>query len=179
VLQRGGGSFTGLIWGPARLAGPGVFLLPRPVGNRLWWWRADPLIGCCTLDCLIESASPAVFVSCFTGLSLWMPGRWPWVAGHTGCSSASTMATVVATSFGRAGDNRWSGGWLGRGFFQRRCPDMELDVWYRHICPTTLLVSWESHQAKASCFGTNGGDACGCQFPLEDVVEVFFPVTGF
>jgi hypothetical protein len=25
------------------------------------------------------------------------------------------------------------------------------------------------------CFGTDGGDACGCHFPLEDV-EVFFPV---
>jgi hypothetical protein len=64
-------------------------------------------------------------------------------------------------------------------FFHRRCPDLDLDALYRHIYPTTLLVSLESYQAKASCFGTDGGDACGCRFPLEDVVEVFFPVTGF
>jgi hypothetical protein len=95
-----------------------------------------------------------------------------------GCSPASTMATVVATSFGHESDNGCRGGWLGHGFFRRRCPNLELDVWYHPIRPSTLLVSWGSYQAKGLCFGTDSGDAYGCRFPLEDV-EVFFPVIGF
>ena len=43
-----------------------------------------------------------------------MPGRRPWVAGHFGCSPASTMVTVVVASLGCGGNKGCSGGQLGR-----------------------------------------------------------------
>jgi hypothetical protein len=33
-------------------------------------------------------------------------------------------------------------------------------------------------RAKALCFGTNGGDACGCRNPLEGVVVGTFSIFG-
>ena len=72
------------------------------------------------------------------------------------------MVTVVAASFGCADSEGCSGGWLGRGGAW---------IWIAlRVRQKTLFVSRGRDRAKALCFGTDGSDARGCRFPLEDAV---------
>ena len=101
------------------------------------------------------------------------------------CADAGAAALGGGSLRVLSGELRGDGGgciaWLwGQHEVQRRvararlwrCLDLEWAP--ARLRPTTLFVPRGRERAKAS----DGDDACGCRYPLGDVVLVIFPVSG-
>lgn len=187
VLQHGGGSFTGPIWARPGLTGPGVLLLPRPVGNRLRWWRIVPSVW-------LQRCCPNA--------------TWPRVSRRGLCARSSSsfrrprcvLLLVPLFEFADAGAAALEGGLRGRLYGERRGggDGLSLAVWTARSGRRGTLVLAELRQrqpqiaswrlglksfgglgyrawcvrffrAKALRFSANDGDVCGCRYPLGGV----------
>ena len=98
--------------------------------------------------------------------------------GLHGVSPTSTMAALLAASFGRVGSIGSSGGWLGRG--RRRCPDLEMGcLILSRVSLGPLYCSRGVIEWKVCAPALTTTMTQRCRFPLEDVVEMLLPIPEF
>jgi hypothetical protein len=103
-----------------------------------------------------------------------MPGRQPWKVDCADGSTASDVAAVVVSLFGHVDGVEWTVGVPGVGGASAlAAPRSRFGGLTRGQRAARVSGAVRGFfRAKAQRLSANGGDACGCRYPLGGVVVV-------